>query len=118
MKNKPFAQRLGFAFAGIREAWAKESSFRTHVVCAALAFVLLAVVQPGLVWWALIGLVIALVIAAELINSAIERLADHLHPDLHPEIKAVKDLAAGAVLVFALASLWIGGLMIFSLFTR
>lgn len=50
-------------------------------------------------------LVIALVLAAELMNSAIEALADHLHPDLHDEIRAVKDMAAGTILVLNGAAL-------------
>ena len=36
----------------------------------------------------------------------------HMHPENHPRIKVVKDMAAAAVLVAALASLLIGGLMI------
>lgn len=116
MKNRPFQERLGFALAGFREAWARETSFRTHVVAAFAALLVLVLFRPALVWWALFGLVCALVIGAELLNSAIERLADHVHPDLHPAIKAVKDLGAAAVLVFAIAALWIGGLMLLSLF--
>lgn len=117
MKNGSFIKRLGFALMGLREAWEREKSFRTHIVCAIGAFAGLLVLRPGAVWVALVVLVAALVIAAELFNSAIERLADHLHPDLHPEIKAVKDLAAAAVLVFAAASLVVAVLMIFSLFS-
>lgn len=115
MKNRPFTDRLGFAFAGLRDAWRRERSFRTHIACAALALAALIILRPAAVWWALIGLAAALVIAAEIINSALERLADHLHPDLHPEIKAVKDMAAAAVLVFAIAALWVGSFLLVSL---
>ena len=116
MKNRPFPERLGFALAGLAEGWRKEASFRTHILAGLGALAALIALRPAPVWWALITLVAALVIATELLNSAIERLADHLHPDRHPEIKAVKDLAAAAVLVFSLASLVIGGLMIASVF--
>ncbi len=115
MKNRPFAERLGFALAGLRDAWRRERSFRTHIACAALALAALVILRPAAVWWAIVGLAAALVIAAEIINSALERLADYLHPDLHPEIKAVKDMAAAAVLVFAIAALWVGFFLLVSL---
>jgi undecaprenol kinase len=116
MKNGSFVKRLGFALMGLREAWEREVSFRTHIIFAIGAFIAILVLKPGALWSALVLLVAALVLGAELINSAIERLADHLHPELHPEIKAVKDLAAAAVLVFALASLGVAALMLLSLF--
>jgi undecaprenol kinase len=51
-------------------------------------------------------------IALELVNSAIERVVDLASPDIHPLAKEAKDIAAGAVLVFAAASAIIG-LLIF-----
>jgi diacylglycerol kinase (ATP) len=105
MKNRPLVARLGFALAGIRACWRTERSFRTHIVCAALAFAALLAIRPAPVWWALVGLAVALVLALELVNSALERLIDHLHPAIHPEIKLVKDMAAGGVLVISLGAL-------------
>jgi len=45
------------------------------------------------------------VLALELLNSAVEGVIDLLHPGLHPEIKAIKDMIAGAVLIVSLAAL-------------
>jgi len=42
-----------------------------------------------------------------LFNAAIETLADHLHPQQHPEIGAVKDIAAGAVLIASIAAVFV-----------
>ena len=61
-------------------------------------------------WAAIFLLVAALVLSAEMINSALEALIDHLHPDIHPEIRIIKDMAAGAVLVFSLTALLIAAL--------
>lgn len=105
MKNRNFAERLGFAWAGLTAAWRRERSFRTHIVFACLAATALIVLRPAPVWWALVAVVIALVLALELVNAAIEAMIDLLHPDLHPEIKAAKDMAAGAVLVISSAAL-------------
>ena len=54
--------------------------------------------------WRWLILAIALVFATEGLNSAIEQLCDHLHPARHPAIGTVKDVAAGAVLVCAIAA--------------
>ncbi len=105
MKNRPFSERLGFAIAGLAAGWRRERSLRTHVVFAGLATIALGVLRPAPVWWALVAVVAALVIALELLNAAIEAVVDLLHPGLHPEVKAIKDMIAGAVLVISLAAL-------------
>jgi len=101
MKNRPLTVRLGFAWAGIGACWHNERSFRAHATSAILVIAALLLIRPAAIWWALAGLAIALVMGFELVNSALERLIDHLHPELHPEIKQVKDMAAGAVLVIS-----------------
>ena len=103
---------------GLRHAFRNERSFRTHVLFAALALIALIVLRPDFIWWAIIGFVAALVLCAELLNSAIEELIDHLHPDMHERVKAIKDMAAGAVLVAAFAALWVGGILIVSVLSR
>ena len=105
MKNRPFHIRLRFALAGLTAGWRRERSLRTHVMFAAFAGVALVVLRPDPIWWALVGVTCGLVIALELVNAAIEGVIDLLHPDLHPEIKAIKDMAAGAVLVLSIAAL-------------
>ena len=62
--------------------------------------------------WMLIILAIGLVLSAETFNTAIEQLTDLVHPDTHPVAGRVKDVAAGAVLLAALAAAFIG-LLIF-----
>lgn len=108
MKNRPFRERIGFALAGWREAFARESSFRTQLGMAGLAAVALIVLRPAPVWWALVGLTCALVLALELINSAVEAVIDLLHPGIHPAVKLAKDMLAGAVLVMSGAALIVG----------
>jgi undecaprenol kinase len=111
-KNRSVPERFLFALHGIGSAWLREGSFRLEILCAASALVLLAWLRPPLLWWAVAVLMIALVLAAELINSAIEALADHIHPDLHAEIRAVKDMAAGGILVLNGAALVILALLL------
>ena len=49
-----------------------------------------------------------MVLAAEGFNTAIERLVDLVSPDFHPVAGDVKDVAAGAVLICAIAAAIIG----------
>ena len=104
VKNRPLLQRLGFAAAGLGAAWRRERSFRTQVWIAGLVGLALVALRPAAVWWGVVLLTIGLVLAAELFNAALEALVDHLHPDRHPEIRTVKDMAAGAVVVASLAA--------------
>lgn len=112
MKNRPFRERIGFALAGWREAFARESSFRTQIGMAVLAFVALVVLRPAPIWWAVVALACALVLALELVNSAVEAVIDLLHPGIHPAVKLAKDMLAGAVLVMSCASLIVGLAMV------
>ena len=102
---------FGFAFYGIWTSL-KEQNMRIHIFCAVI--VLIAGFLTGLTVteWLILTLTIALVIGAEMINTAIESVVNLASPDIHPLAKQAKDVAAGAVLVFALASVIIG-LLIF-----
>ena len=104
-KNLPFLHRLSFALQGLRTAWSGESSFRTHVIIAVLVLFAGIILRPAPIWWALLGLAVGMVIGAELFNTALERLADHVQPKFDEEIKAVKDVAAGAVLIATMTAL-------------
>jgi undecaprenol kinase len=114
MKNRLFQERLTFALNGLRVAWRRESSFRTQVVLATGAAMALLLFRPSIVWWAVVALTIGAVLAVELMNSTFEALVDHLHPDQHPEIRVIKDMAAGGVLLVSLGALVVGSLLILS----
>jgi diacylglycerol kinase len=112
VKGRPFAERMGFALAGIRTGWAREASFRSQARLAGAAAVGLLVLRPAPIWWALVALCCAMVLALELLNSAMEAVMDLLHPGIHPSIKIAKDMLAGAVLVASLAALAVGLAMV------
>lgn len=62
--------------------------------------------------WLIIILVIGMVISAEIFNTSIEILTDLVSPEENKKAGRVKDLAAGAVLVSAIAAVVLG-LLIF-----
>lgn len=118
MKNQSLLYRLGFALAGLAATWRSEHSFKTHMVAAAVVLGVLLWLRPAPLWWAIAALTVGFVLAAEVFNTAVEGLADHLHPDQHPAIKAVKDCAAGAVLVATIAALGVAAAFAYELLLR
>ncbi|MFL1996750.1 diacylglycerol kinase family protein [Lysinibacillus irui] len=111
MDWRKYLRSFGYAIEGILTA-SKEQNFKSHVVSAII--VILAGYLTGLsrIEWYIVLLLIALMFALEMINTAIERVVDLASPEIHPLAKQAKDIAAGAVLVFALFSAIIG-LLIF-----
>lgn len=111
MNARKFFKSFRYAIEGILTA-AKEQNMRFHFV--SVIIVVLAGLLTGLstTEWLIIILIMALVIGTEMVNSAIERVVDLASPEIHPLAKQAKDIAAGAVLVFAAASVIIG-LLIF-----
>lgn len=99
---------FGYAWKGIRSCVGKEQNLSFHLIVTA------TVVVAGFAWeitrteWIAVILCIGTVIAAELFNTAIERLVDLVSPQRHPLAGQVKDIAAGAVLVCAIAAIIVG----------
>jgi len=61
--------------------------------------------------WCWIVVAIAIVWTAEALNTAFEFLADAASPNFHPVVRDAKDVAAGAVLVTAIAAAIISGIV-------
>jgi len=112
MKNKPFLERAGFALKGFVIALKQENSFRFHLLATISVFGLLVVLQPALVWWALVVAMVSMVLMAELFNSALENVCDYVQPEMHAAIGKIKDLAAAAVLMASIGSLLVAILLV------
>ena len=99
---------FGYAFKGIASLIKKEHNAWIH--CTAIVVVTLAGFYFGITptEWCIVVLCFGLVLAAEGFNTAIERLVDLVSPDYHPIAGDVKDVAAGAVLVCAIAVAIVG----------
>lgn len=99
---------FGYAWRGIRSCVGREQNLGTHLVAAVLVIAVGLALGLSRMEWVAVVLCIGIVIAAELINSAIERLVDLVSPGHHPVAGQVKDIAAGAVLVCAIAAAAVG----------
>lgn len=112
MDVRKLVKSFGYAWNGIVTA-GQQQNMRIHLVSAVI--VMIAGLWTGLSMteWLVVTLVVALVIGTELVNTAIESVVDLVSPDYHSLAKQAKDVAAGAVLVFAMASVIIGVLIFF-----
>jgi diacylglycerol kinase len=99
------------AFTGLWRLVRSERHFQIHLVAAAGAIILAALLNFSRLEWTILILTIALVLVAEGLNSAIERAIDTTTPSFHPLAKAAKDIAAAAVLIAAIASVLVGLLL-------
>ncbi|MBD78596.1 MAG: diacylglycerol kinase [Crocinitomicaceae bacterium] len=111
--SKPFSisKRIGsfsFAINGLRILIANEHNARIHLVAAVLAIILSYWLSISAIEWIAVVLCIGWVFMAELFNSAVEYLADFVCGEHNEVIGKVKDLAAGGVLVSAIASAIVG----------
>lgn len=61
--------------------------------------------------WLILLIVIGIVMSLEMINTAIEKTVDLATGDFKPLAKIAKDVAAGAVLLFAVIAVIIGAII-------
>ncbi len=104
---KSLWRSFGFAVCGVAYCFRTQRNLKIHVAAAALA--LGAGYRLGLppAELGVLALTIAAVLVAEMFNTAVEALIDLVSPDYHPLAKVAKDVAAGAVLVTAVVSLFV-----------
>ena len=112
MKNhftwKARGASFSYAFNGFIALFRTEHNAWIHGGLTALALLLSIVLHISKTEWMLLIIIISFVWMAEIINTAIEKTMDFISLEKHPQIKLVKDLAAAAVLVSAVAALLIG----------
>ncbi len=104
------AASFGFALRGIA-AFAREPNARIHLAAAFAVSALAAWLRVSRAEAALLALAIGGVLAAEALNTSLEALADRVAPAPHPLVAKAKDVAAGGVLLAALAAA-VAGLLV------
>ncbi|MBM7701484.1 diacylglycerol kinase family protein [Metabacillus iocasae] len=113
LDGKRLWRSFGYAWQGIQQVIKTEQNMQVHVFAALL------VIGAGLYFritvfeWMILIVLIAGMWSLELINTAIEKTIDLVTEEYHPLAKKAKDAAAGAVLVYAIASVIVGGLVFF-----
>ncbi len=100
-----------FAFRGLRSLLIFEHNSRIHLAAAIIVVVLGFILRISIAEWALLTLTIGLVFVSELINSSLEEISDVVKPGWNEKIMRAKDYAAAAVLITAVISVIIGGII-------
>lgn len=115
-KQGPFSigsriRSFGYALRGL--CFMLKTQHNTWIHLAATIVVVAAGFWLGIAPgdWRWIILAIALVWVAEIVNTAFEHLCDVVQPEFHASVRTAKDVAAGAVLVAAIAAVIIGVLV-------
>jgi diacylglycerol kinase len=99
---------FSYAFAGIGFVVRYEMHMRIHLIAAIIVILLGIYFRVSPADWRWLVVAIAMVVAAEAVNTAVEQTCNAISISYHSSIKAAKDIAAGAVLIVALAAAIIG----------
>ena len=97
-----------YAFSGLRVLVREEHNARIHLFATVCVIVMGVLFRISCTEWVAVALAIGLVFGMEAINSAVENICDFVCPERDARIKKIKDLAAAAVLLSAIAALAVG----------
>ena len=108
MKSSRFIDSLNCAIDGVLHAARTQKHMRNHFLVAGAVLLLALFLQVSAVEFILLAVSISFVLFAEMMNTAVEAVVDLVTADYHPLAKTAKDVAAGMVLIAAIASVGVG----------
>jgi len=97
-----------YALQGIISAFKSERNMKIHVLIMLLVIIAGIILKISTIEWIICIILFALVIGAEMFNTAIEAVVDIIMPEKNDKAKFIKDVSAGAVLIFAISAAIIG----------
>ena len=114
--GKPFqftgrVRSVRHAVAGIARMVRCQHNAWIHAAATVIVVVAGFLLRVSSADWCWIILAISIVWTAEALNTAFEFLADAASPEFHPLVRDAKDVAAGAVLLTAIAAGVIGAIV-------
>ena len=108
MSKRKISDSFGDAFRGVGYVVKTERNFRIQIFASFLVMVLAVFFDLRKYEFIVLGLLITLVLILELLNSAIEKFLDVVSPRLSENVRLVKDIMAGAVVLASVCSVIIG----------
>ena len=109
--GRKFIKSFKYAFEGIHYAFKNDQNLLVHLLIAFLVINISIALRVSPYEMGILGLTMMMVITAEMINSAIEKMVDLITKEHRQEAKIAKDVAAGMVLLTAIAAVIIGTLI-------
>lgn len=101
-------KRFKAAFNGISTTFKSEQNMKVHFVATIIVIICGILLNISAIEWSLLILSIGTVFAAEIFNTAIEWISNFIEPNHNQKIGAIKDAAAGGVLVLTFSATLIG----------
>lgn len=111
LDSKRLCRSFKAAFEGIESTYKKEQNIKIHTCFTILVVLFGILLKINYVEWLVCLVLIGLVLMAEFFNTAIEYVVDLISPDIHPLAKAAKDTASAGVLMMAIVSALVGGVI-------
>ncbi len=106
---------IKFALHGIRFMVKTEPNARIHLAITILVIIAGLVSDLSVTRWLALVFAIGIVWITEAVNTALEKLCDYANgKEYNSAIKAIKDVAAGAVFIAALCSI-LTGILVFTI---
>ncbi|MDD3487999.1 MAG: diacylglycerol kinase family protein [Candidatus Pacebacteria bacterium] len=98
------------AFQGIKHACSQQNFFL--MILLAMGSILLGYgLQISYYEWLILIVIIGLILSLEMFNTVAETTLDLIEPNLSPEVKKIKDVIAGTVLVACCMAVIVGGII-------
>lgn len=116
LKNKNLIQSFQNAIHGIGYAIKTQKNIQIQLCITVLVLIACFLLHLTVVEWIFVIFACMFVLVTEVINTAIETAVDLCTKEYHPLAKIAKDVAAGAVVLSALNSLFVAGFIFFSRF--
>lgn len=110
-RTKKIINSFKYAFCGIGQSFKTERNMKIHILIMILVIIAGFICKISRIEWIICIILFAIVISAELMNTAIETVVDMITKEKREDAKIAKDVAAGGVLVTAIASAIIGVLI-------
>lgn len=98
-------KRFADAFRGLYLLFTNEPHGRFHFIAMIIVIIAGFYFHISANEWFALLISIGLVISSEGLNTSIEKMGDFVHKEKHHEMRNIKDIAAGAVLISALVAI-------------
>ncbi|MCI8546736.1 MAG: diacylglycerol kinase family protein [Clostridia bacterium] len=108
---KRFLNSFKYAFEGIITTIKEERNIKIHILAVVVVIIMGVIYKISQVEWIICLILFGLVISSETINTSIENAVDLITKEENELAKKAKDAAAGAVLVNAIISAIIAGII-------
>ena len=104
VEGKRLVSSFKYAGCGIITALKAEKNMKIHFLAVLVVIILGFVLHISCAEWIACIILFGGVIGAEMLNTAIEAVVDMITPQKNPKAKIAKDVAAGAVLIWAICA--------------